>query len=253
MQWGLDRAAKLHGLTDGAALLALLQPHVAFVEGIYDALDEGEGERERCLADEGLPLAEQLSAMGYADADAVAQRLVRWRSGQLRAIRSTSAREAFEGVLPKIMESLVVAPDTERALARIDNLLETLPSAINFFHLLDARPGLLKLLADVLSYAPTLADALARRSEYLDGLIDSSALDLPDNAAALAAELDARVDGSDYERLLDLVRAFVGEKRFAFGVQLIEGRQDPLAVSLRLCLAGGGRGAQIDRRDDCGI
>ena len=117
--------------------------------------------------------------MGYADAAAVAQRLVRWRSGQLRAIRSTSAREAFEGVLPKIMEALAQAPDREAALARFDNLIEALPSAINFFHLLDARPGLLKLLGDVLSYAPTLADALARRSELLDGMIDTSALDLP--------------------------------------------------------------------------
>lgn len=225
---GLDRVAKLHGLEDGKALLAMLEPHVAFVEGTYDALANEEGEGERRLPDEGLPLEEQLSAMGYNDASGVAQRLARWRSGQLRAIRSTSAREAFEGVLPKIMEALAHSPDPDRALARIDNLLESLPSAINFFHLLDARPGLLKLLGDVLSYAPTLADALARRGDLFDGLIDTSALDLPEN---VAAELDARVGDADYERLLDLVRAFVGEKRFAFGVQLIEGRQDPLAVS----------------------
>jgi [glutamine synthetase] adenylyltransferase / [glutamine synthetase]-adenylyl-L-tyrosine phosphorylase len=274
----LDRAARLHGLKDGAALLALLQPIVAQVEAIYDALAGDEEESgARQLADEGLPLEDQLSAMGYADAAEVAQRLARWRSGQLRAIRSTSAREAFEQVLPKIMETLAHAPDPDRALARFDNLLEALPSAINFFHLLDARPGLLKLLADVLSYAPTLADALARRSELLDGLIDASALDLPESIETLSDELarrlgenipprdgegdhpkdggggsrsDAAFDGEppppsrsaswspspyrggiDYERLLDLVRAFVGEKRFAFGVQLVEGRQDPLDVS----------------------
>jgi [glutamine synthetase] adenylyltransferase / [glutamine synthetase]-adenylyl-L-tyrosine phosphorylase len=228
----LDRAARLHGLKDGAALLALLQPIVVQVEAIYDSLagDETESGARR-LADEGLPLEEQLSAMGYADPAEVAQRLARWRSGQLRAIRSTSAREAFEQVLPKIMEALAHAPDPDRALARFDNLLEALPSAINFFHLLDARPGLLKLLVDVLSYAPTLADTLARRSELLEGLIDASALDLPPSMDALAQELAARIGAEDYERQLDIVRAFVGEKRFAFGVQLIEGRQDPLAVS----------------------
>jgi glutamate-ammonia-ligase adenylyltransferase len=90
-------------------------------------------------------------------------------------------------------------------------MIESLPSAVNFFHLLDARPGLLKLLADVLSYAPTLADALARRSEYLEGLIDASAFELPSDKADLAAELDARLGDADYELLLDLVRAFVGE------------------------------------------
>ncbi|MFN5825198.1 MAG: glutamine-synthetase adenylyltransferase, partial [Sphingomonadales bacterium] len=130
-----------------------------------------------------------------------------------------------------IMDALIRAPDPEAALARFDNMIESLPSAVNFFHLLDARPGLLKLLADVLSYAPTLANALARRSEYLEGLIDASAFELPSDKADLVAELDARLGDADYERLLDLVRAFVGEKRFAFGVQLIEGRHDPLDVS----------------------
>ncbi len=228
----LDRAARLHGLTDGRALLALLQPVVAQVEAIYDALAGDEGtDGPRRLAEDGVPLEEKLSAMGYADPGPIAQRIARWRSGQLRAIRSASAREAFEDVLPKIMTALVSAPDSDRALARMDNLLESLPSAINFFHLLDARPGLLKLLVDVLSYAPTLADALSRRSEFLEGLIDASAFELPSDIAVLSAELSARIEGEEYERQLDIVRAFVGEKRFAFGVQLIEGRQDPLAVS----------------------
>ena len=229
----LGRVARLHGLDDGAALIALLEKHVVRVGAIYDGLaGEEEGAKGRRLADEGLPLHEQLEAMGYADAPAVVTRLTRWRGGQFRAIRSSSARNAFECVLPKIMDALAHAPDPDRALSRFDNLLEQLPSAINFFHLLDARPGLLKLLADILSYAPTLADALARRSELLEGLIDSTALDLPTGLDGLAAELDSRIGDQDYERLLDTVRVFVGEKRFAFGVQLIEGRQDPLDVSL---------------------
>jgi [glutamine synthetase] adenylyltransferase / [glutamine synthetase]-adenylyl-L-tyrosine phosphorylase len=228
----LDRAARLHGLAHGGQLIALLEPHATRVGAIYDGLaNDGNGEGVKSLADEGLPLEEQLQAMGYAEPAPVATRVMRWRSGQLRAIRSASAREAFEDVLPRMMEALAKAPDPDRALARMDNLLEALPSAINFFHLLGARPALGKLLADILSYAPTLADALARRSTLLDGLIDATAFELPDSADALAAELDDRITDQDYEALLDLVRAFVGEKRFAFGVQLIGGRQDPHAVS----------------------
>lgn len=227
----LDRAARLHGLTDGGALIALLEPVVAQVGAVYDGLAGDEEESTQRLADEGLPLEDQLSALGYADPPAVAQRLARWRSGQLRAIRSSSAREAFETVLPKIMEALAKAPDPSNALARFDNVIEALPSAINFFNLLDARPALLQLLADILSYAPTLADALARRGELLEGLIDTSAFRLPESCEALAAELEARIVDDDYQTLLDLVRAFVGEKRFAFGVQLVEGQQDPLAVA----------------------
>lgn len=227
----LDRAARLHGLADGEALIALLEPVVTSVGAIYDGLAGEADESAQRLADEGLPLEDQLSAMGYADPPTVAHRLARWRSGQLRAIRSSSAREAFETVLPKIMAALAHAPDPANALARFDNVIEALPSAINFFNLLDARPALQQLLADILSYAPTLADALARRGELLEGLIDTSAYRLPESCEALAAELDARIVDDDYQTLLDLVRAFVGEKRFAFGVQLVEGQQDPLAVS----------------------
>lgn len=227
----LGRVARLHGLEDGAALVALLEPVVTAVGAVYDGLAGDDEESTRRLADDGLPLEDQLSALGYTDPPAVAQRLARWRSGQLRAIRSSSAREAFETVLPKIMEALAKAPDPANALARFDNVVEALPSAINFFNLLDARPALLQLLADILSYAPTLADALARRGELLEGLIDTSAYRLPESCEALAAELEARIVDDDYQTLLDLVRAFVGEKRFAFGVQLVEGQQDPLSVS----------------------
>jgi [glutamine synthetase] adenylyltransferase / [glutamine synthetase]-adenylyl-L-tyrosine phosphorylase len=226
-----DAVARLHGLKDGEALLALLRPVTAEVAAIYDRMVDENGTDGPRLADEGLPLEDQLSDMGYTDQAAVMQRLVRWRSGKIRAIRSTSAREAFEAVLPAIMAALAQAPDRDQAIARFDNMIETMSSAINVFRLLEARPALLQLVADILSYAPTLAEALGRNSEYLDALIDSSAMDLPGETAALIAAMQTRATGADYQLLLDHVRAFVGEKRFALGVQLIEGRNDALDIA----------------------
>lgn len=226
-----DAVARLHGLPDGEALLALLRPVTAEVAAIYDRMVDENGTDGPRLADEGLPLEDQLRDMGYTDPAAVTQRLVRWRSGKIRAIRSTSAREAFEAVLPAIMAALAQAPDRDQALARFDNMIETMSSAINVFRLLEARPALLQLVADILSYAPTLAEALGLHSEYLDALIDSSAMDLPGETAALIAAMKTRAAGADYQLLLDHVRAFVGEKRFALGVQLIEGRNDALDIA----------------------
>ena len=226
-----NAVARLHGLQDGEALLALLRPVTAEVAAIYDRMVDENGTDGPRLADEGLPLEEQLRDMGYTDPAAVIQRLVHWRSGKIRAVRSTSARDAFEAVLPAIMAALAQAPDPAQALARFDNMIETMSSAINVFRLLEARPALLQLVVDILSYAPTLAEALGRNSEYLDALIDSSALDLPGDAASLTADIEARVGGADYQSLLDIVRVFVGEKRFALGVQLIEGRSDSLAIA----------------------
>ena len=226
-----DQVARLHGLADSDALLAELTPHIEKTRIIYDGLAPDDNEAPPTLAEDGLPLSDQLSSMGFADPAPVIQRITRWRSGKLRAIRSQAARDAFEAVLPAIMESLAQSPDPARALARFDNVVNALPSAVNFFLLLEARPRLRELVGNILSYAPTLADALSQRAELLDGLIDASALDLPDGVDALADEMRAKTGGLDYQLLLDIVRIFVGEQRFALGVQLIEGRHDPLDVA----------------------
>jgi glutamate-ammonia-ligase adenylyltransferase len=226
-----DAVARLHGLQDADALIAAIAPITAQVAAIYDRMVDAGGSEGPRMADEGLPLEEQLTDLGYADPAAVMQRLARWRSGKIRAIRSPSARDAFEAVLPAIMAALAQAPDSDRAIARFDNMIEAMPSAINVFRLLEARPGLVQLVADILSYAPTLADDLGRQSRYLDALIDTSAMHLPGDVSALQDAMQRRIGTADYQSTLDIVRDYVGEKRFALGVQLIEGRSDALAIA----------------------
>jgi glutamate-ammonia-ligase adenylyltransferase len=226
-----DAVARLHGLADADALIAAISPITAQVAAIYDRMVDAGGSEGPRMADEGLPLEEQLTDLGYADPAAVMQRLARWRSGKIRAIRSPSARDAFEAVLPAIMAAMAQAPDSDRAIARFDNMIEAMPSAINVFRLLEARPGLLQLVADILSYAPTLADDLGRQSRYLDALIDTSAMHLPGNVSALQDAMQRRIGNADYQSTLDIVRDYVGEKRFALGVQLIEGRSDALDIA----------------------
>lgn len=77
-----------------------------------------------------------------------------------------------------------------------------MPSAINFFKLLAARPGLVELLAELLSHAPTLADALGRRAELLDGLIDTSAFDPPPAVGILADQFARLEEGRIIRRCL---------------------------------------------------
>jgi len=226
-----DAVARLHGMTDANAIIEAIRPITTSVAAIYDRMVDAGGSDGPRMADEGLPLEEQLTDLGYTDPTSVMQRMTRWRSGNIRAIRSASARDAFEAVLPAIMNALAGSPDPERAIARFDNMIEAMPSAINVFRLLEARPGLLQLVADILSYAPTLADDLGRQSRYLDALIDTSAMDLPGNVAELMAALQRRIGDADYQSTLDIVRDHVGEKRFALGVQLIEGRNDALDIA----------------------
>ncbi len=231
----LDAVARLDGLADGAALVAELAELTEAVGRRYDGLiAQYAGEGASAAVDvprSGPALEAELAGLGFADPAALAERIAAWRSGKLRALRSEAARAAFDAVQPALLAAFAAAPEPGRALLRWEQLLAGLPSAVNLFRLLEARPALLLTLARVLSLAPPLADALARRANLLDPLIDATALDMPPDVATLSAEFAAGEAGDDYEAVLDRVRRKVGERRFALGVQLVEGASDPLKVA----------------------
>jgi glutamate-ammonia-ligase adenylyltransferase len=228
----LDAVARLHGLTHGGDLLDLLRGPVVAVGTAYDALDETEAE------DSARSVSDDEALTGFADPPAAAARIERWRTGGVRAIRSPAAVSAFEKLLPDIFADLTRAPDPDAALARLDTLLGRLSSGINLFRLLDAQPAVRALLVDILSHAPTLADALAMQPALIDRLIDRTALGPIPDTAALTVEMEAR-GTTNTEALLDRVRQIVGEYRFALGTQIVEGASDPIDVA-----AGYGRLAE---------
>lgn len=227
----LDSVARLDGLPDGAALLAELRAITSEVGRLYDSLlGECEG-AQPFAAPSGTALADRIAALGLPQPEAMAARIEGWSDGRMRALRSPAARAAFEDLLPALLQAVANAADPEHALARWETLVGGLPSAVNLFRLLEARPGLAELVLHILSLAPTLADELARRPALLDPLIDATALDLPGSVDQLAARM--RGEG-DYEARLDHIRAIVGELRFALGVQLVEAAHDPLDIAAAL-------------------
>ena len=226
----LDRVARLHGLAGGGALLDLIRPHVEFVGRVYDSLDDApDGAGCATVGDSGVEQA--CAKAGFADTEAAARLVAGWRDARYPALRSAPARAALETVLPRLIAAIGAAPGPDQALARLDTILSRLPSALNLFNLLEASPRLTELLSLILSHAPTLAEALARRVELIDGLIDATALAPVGDVASLVAELGAGEAGDDYQRLLDHVRRLVAEKRFALGSQIVAGASDPLDVS----------------------
>jgi [glutamine synthetase] adenylyltransferase / [glutamine synthetase]-adenylyl-L-tyrosine phosphorylase len=215
----LETVARFCGQADGPALLSDITSLSEQVGELYDALDP-----EPAHADGALDLS------AFADEARARGRIAAWRNGQVRATRSEAGRAALEAVLPVLVAALARAADPDIALVRFDTLVERLPSALNLFRLLEARPGLLDQLAAILVHAPALADELSRRAALLDGLIDASAFGPLPDVATLADALSAGERGDDYQALLDRVRIAVGERRFQLGVQLVAGRADPIAV-----------------------
>ena len=238
----LDGVARLDGLPDGAVLLAELQAITDAVGERYDRLiaansasgGSGAAPAAPRLPENQFELADDLEALGFAEPEELAARISAWKTGKVRALRSDAARATFDAIQPALLAALAKSPEPQRAFLRWEQLLANLPSALNLFHLLEARPALLELLARILGLAPPLADALARRADLLDPLIDTSAFDLPPDVQTLAADFARCEEDDDYQRVLDRVRRKVGELRFALGVQLIEGARDPLEIAAAL-------------------
>ncbi|WP_427963949.1 bifunctional [glutamine synthetase] adenylyltransferase/[glutamine synthetase]-adenylyl-L-tyrosine phosphorylase [Altererythrobacter sp.] len=229
----LDSVARLDGHADGAALVAELREITDRVARSYDRLIADDADSSPVEPAAG-PLATRLGELGFSNPERLSERIMGWRDGRYRALRSTAALDAFDAMLPALIEALAGADEPDRAMLRWESVLERASSAINLFRLLEARPALLDELVDILSLAPTLAEELGRRPELFDTLIDRSALDLPGSVGDLAARMEAGDGASDYERLLDRIRIVTGEVRFALGLQLIGAVHDPLDIACAL-------------------
>jgi glutamate-ammonia-ligase adenylyltransferase len=225
----LDNVARLHGLDAGAGLLALLAPHVDRVGRLYDGLA---GQEERRLPLSAVHLEAELARAGFGDAVAARLRIDGWRGGKAKSLRSAAAQEAFEAMLPVVIDAFGKAPDPMRAMNRFDDVVQRLPSGVNFYRLLEARPGLTRQVATILSHAPALAEQLARRPQLLDGLIDSSAFaPVPATGDLIAEFRRSERSGEDYQLVLDRVRRRVNERRFALGAQLVVAHTDPIEAA----------------------
>ncbi len=224
--------ARLCGLKDGAALLALLARVTQPVAAAYDRLI-------RAAAPEATPVPADPRAWLKANHPGLARILppliATWRQGKYRALKSEAARGDFESLLPALIERLAASADPAQAAGRLDYLLGSLPAGAQFMALLRANPRLVTLLGNLIGITPVLAEALARDPALFDVMLSPDAFaPLPD-VAALTAELASLCRGAvGVEEHLDRVRRWTAERRFQLGAQLVEGHGDALAVGRSL-------------------
>jgi len=192
---------------------------------LFDTLIETDDRPRLPRSTDGV--VERLARAGFGDAERAGRILEGWRARRYPSLRSAAAHQALEDMLAEIVDRLAAASVPDAALLRLDAILARLPSSLNLFHMLEARPRLLDLLSGILAHAPTLAQDLGERSDLLDGLIDPASASLLLDRDELAERLDQAGAAGDYELALDRVRAIVGEYRFATGAGIIAGN-DPL-------------------------
>lgn len=229
----LDNVARLDGLPDAEALVDELRDLTERTGSIYDELIEP-SPSSGGVVHKPSELERYVCSLGYDEPEALTARIEGWRSGHFAALRSPQAREAFDRLLPPLLETIAQSDDPARALTRWETILERAPSLVTLFRLLVAQPDLLGRLVAALTLAPTLADQLGRRPELLDALIDPKPVAIETGAEARKAMMREACARDDYEARLDAIRRVTSEARFALGLRLIEGGHRPIAIGQAL-------------------
>jgi len=223
--------ARLCGLKDGAALEAALAHITQPVAAAYDGLI-------RAAAPQATPVPADPKAWLKANHPGLVKILppliASWRQGRYRALKSESARDDFEILLPALIAGLAAAADPREAAMRLDHLLGSLPAGAQFMALLRANPRLVALLGNLIGITPVLAAALARDPALFDVMLSPDAFAPLPPVDALAAELASLCRGGSVEEQLDRVRRWTAERRFQLGAQLVEGHGEALAVGRSL-------------------
>lgn len=168
-----------------------------------------------------------LTALGFADPVGVAGIVRAWHHGRYRATRSQRARELLTELVPALLRSFGASAAPDAAFIRFDHFLGRLPAGVQSFSLLHQNPGLLDLVAEIMSAAPTLAETMMNRPGVLDAVLAAGFFEPLPPCAALTADVGQLLDRARHaEEMLDLVRRWVAERKFQVGVQALRRRLD---------------------------
>ena len=167
----LDNVARLHGLATGDELIELLRPHV---DAGRSAVRHARRRTARAGCRTSRGLRRELAARASPSRPA-ARRVRELALGQGALAAHAGGARSVRGDAAGAARGDRAGPDPMRAINRFSDIVERLPTGVNFYRLLEARPALAEQLALILSHAPPLADMLARRPDLLDGLIDEAA------------------------------------------------------------------------------
>ncbi|MHA1113461.1 MAG: bifunctional [glutamine synthetase] adenylyltransferase/[glutamine synthetase]-adenylyl-L-tyrosine phosphorylase [Alphaproteobacteria bacterium] len=211
--------------------LERVRSHYAELFQTEDALSAESGNLVFTGVEDDPNTLRTLARMGFRDGPAISGVIRNWHHGQVRATRSTRARELLTTLMPGLLAALARTADPDTALMKFNDFLTNLPSGVQIFSLLNSNPELLDLLADIAGSAPRLAEALGRRPILLDGVLTRAFLVPPADAATRQGALeDSLIQARDYQDVLDICRRWVADEIFQVGVQLLRGSADAVSA-----------------------
>jgi glutamate-ammonia-ligase adenylyltransferase len=171
---------------------------------------------------EGFFAPGQAGSTAESESDFGASVTARWPS--YPALRSARAVEIFKRLRPEILARLQEAAKPDEALQQFDAFLSGLPAGVQLFSLFEANPQLTRLVVDICSTAPALAQYLSRNASVFDGVIGGAFFTAWPDLAELSVSLtEALGEAEDYELKLNAARRWLKEWHFRVGVHHLRG------------------------------
>ena len=191
---------------------------------LFDAASDrlGDGNLLFTGTDDDPDTLEKLTAMGFEGAMGASQTVRGWHHGRYRAMRSVRARELLTALTPALLQAFADTANPNATLGRFDRFLSNLPTGVQLFSMLKARPQLLALMAEIMGSAPRLANYIAENSTVVDAMISAEFLAAPPTLRDLRVEFATALDrAADFQDVLDVTRRHVKERKFQIGVQIL--------------------------------
>ena len=238
---GVARIATFMGFDEvedfETALLGTLSQVVLHFEGLFANApgDEVEGAWSFDSETPSPETSAHLEALGFSDPTETYRRIRNWKSGGLRLSRDERAHELLQKRIPDIVRTAAHMSQPDAVLEELERFLLSLPSGLRLLSMISARPALLSLLLEIVTLAPALAVALARRSEQMQATLSAGFFDLlPDRRLLRAECADIIRNGKDVQSVIERMSIWANDYRFQVATNLLRQSIDAHDAGLTL-------------------
>ncbi len=161
-----------------------------------------------------------VSKLGFKAPERVCEIIRGWHHGRRPSTAFKRVREILTELTPHILRSFGSSNNPDEALVKFDDFLEKIPSAVNVFELLNQKPQLIDLMAEVMGNSPWLAANFSRTPSLVNQIITEDFSGGLPPRETLGRKLD--IDITQSSDAMKTIRHWKHEKDFQVGIRLLK-------------------------------
>ena len=223
------RLARAMGFENQKGLLEALDKRTDAVRGIYGRLfgagqappTDAPPEIQALFLPGPMPVdaAEQLSLLGFRDAETARKNLEILREGPPHARISQRARRYLNRIAPDILYNATKSPDSDMALSHFERFLSAVGARTMFYALLFEKRKVLESIVRLFGSSRYLSGILLRHPELLDTFLRTDLAVLFKSKSDMRRQLAADLDACDgFESEIDALRRFKNMETLRIGI-----------------------------------